>query len=116
MRLWAVAADLDGEDVVEEGEDDISDQAGEGGEGKAQPSYLSGEVGEVVLDLGVEEGGGELQVETLRGDISEAVGRDTREAEDLDQEVRGVLVQRWGILGISSRPGGRPAWPIGPEP
>jgi hypothetical protein len=31
---------------------DISVQAGEGGMGKAQPSYLPGEVRGVVLDLG----------------------------------------------------------------
>jgi hypothetical protein len=60
-----VATDLDGEDVVQEGEDDIGGEAGKGAVGHPQPGDSPGEVGEAVLDLGPTEGGGELSVEAL---------------------------------------------------
>ncbi len=58
---------------MQQGENYIGGEGGEGGVRHAQPGNLPGEVGEAVLDLGPGEGGGELYVEALGGHIGEAV-------------------------------------------
>ncbi len=64
-KTQAVAADLEGEDIMQEGEDDIGGEAGEGAMGHPQPSEAPGEVREAGLNLGPGKGGGKLGIEAL---------------------------------------------------
>jgi hypothetical protein len=96
---------------VQQGEDDIGGEGGEGGVRHAQPGNPPREVGEAILNLGPGKCGGELHVEALGGHIGEAVHRHRREAKDLNQEIGEVLVRGWDVLGVKTRAQGREIGP-----
>jgi hypothetical protein len=79
---------------MEEGEDDIGSKSMEIGVGEVQPSYSTGEPGEVVLDLRAGENGGELCIKCLRSDFSEAVHSDPTEIKALTRRLGRSLYMR----------------------
>ncbi len=64
-KMQAVAANLEREDVMQEGEDNIGGEAREGAVGHPQPSEAPGEVRKAGLNLGPGKGGSELGIEAL---------------------------------------------------